>query len=384
MRRIQRVAENVTEQKRAGYALVFFAMLLLGIMAMAALVIDIGFARLTQRQMKQATDAAALEAIRKSDVETATSHVYAGRTAATDIGRRQAAADLVTALFDDDFDDSDDARSFGAGPAVDLSGGIELNDGFFASQQMSAPATPVYKPQLQLNTGDASDGDIVSAGTELTVRLQRNSSGGVAGVSSNGGTVPYLFGRGSLLASELKATGIGLTVTSTAEMHPVVRIGVRQRFGEVVVAGGIPFAVSRLVWEGLPVNLPTSVPLTIGSCGATSVVLTEIGQAAVLLPTPLMADGYVAVADSIGGTDRVIGFGWALIRPDPGNPANVQIAKHRDAEVSQTVAPENATARLSEAWTSLSELSDADRQTVIDANRSLTDPLVSPILNPEE
>lgn len=113
-------------------------------------------------------------------------------------------------------------------------------------------------------------------------------------------------------------------------------------------------------------------------------VLTEIGQAAVLLPTPLMADGYVAVADSIGGTDRVIGFGWALIRPDPGNPANVQIVKHRDAEVSQTVAPENATARLSEAWTSLSELSDADRQTVIDANRSLTDPLVSPILNPEE
>ncbi|TVS08471.1 MAG: hypothetical protein EA424_28525, partial [Planctomycetaceae bacterium] len=39
---------------RRGYTLVFFAMFLFGFMALAALVIDVGFARLTQRQMQTA------------------------------------------------------------------------------------------------------------------------------------------------------------------------------------------------------------------------------------------------------------------------------------------------------------------------------------------
>jgi uncharacterized membrane protein len=54
-------------RKRRGYTLVFFAMFLFGFMALAALVIDIGFARLTQRQMQTAVDAAALEGLRFRD-----------------------------------------------------------------------------------------------------------------------------------------------------------------------------------------------------------------------------------------------------------------------------------------------------------------------------
>ena len=53
---------------RGGYTLVFFAMLMFALMGLAALVIDIGFARLTQRQMQTAVDSAALEGLRWKDL----------------------------------------------------------------------------------------------------------------------------------------------------------------------------------------------------------------------------------------------------------------------------------------------------------------------------
>ena len=44
--------------------LVLFVMLFVGIMGLAALVIDMGFARLAQREMQTAVDSAALEGLR--------------------------------------------------------------------------------------------------------------------------------------------------------------------------------------------------------------------------------------------------------------------------------------------------------------------------------
>ena len=52
---------------RAGYALVLFLMMVFGLMGLAALVIDLGFARLAQRQMQTAVDSAALEGLRFRD-----------------------------------------------------------------------------------------------------------------------------------------------------------------------------------------------------------------------------------------------------------------------------------------------------------------------------
>ena len=49
---------------RAGYALVLFVMIFFGLMGLAALVIDMGFARLAQNQMQTAVDCAALEGLR--------------------------------------------------------------------------------------------------------------------------------------------------------------------------------------------------------------------------------------------------------------------------------------------------------------------------------
>ena len=48
---------------RGGYVLVLFVLMFFALLGLAALVIDLGFARLTQRQMQSAADSAALEGL---------------------------------------------------------------------------------------------------------------------------------------------------------------------------------------------------------------------------------------------------------------------------------------------------------------------------------
>ena len=86
---------------RGGYVMVLFALLLFGLMAMAALVIDIGLARLTQRQMQVAATSAALEGLRGRSEEGS------GLT----LEDRQAAAEQIIAwTFDDDLDADNGGR----------------------------------------------------------------------------------------------------------------------------------------------------------------------------------------------------------------------------------------------------------------------------------
>ena len=61
-----RMAKPVAAKRtnRAGYALMLFVMIFVGLMGLAALVIDMGFTRLAQRQMQTAVDSAALEGLR--------------------------------------------------------------------------------------------------------------------------------------------------------------------------------------------------------------------------------------------------------------------------------------------------------------------------------
>ena len=382
-------ARSVTATPRSGYVIVFFAMILFGIMGLAALVIDVGFARLTQRQMKQATDVAALEALRTTDVDSDDPDIFLGRTADTELGRRQMADDMVTVLFDDDFDATADSRNFGAGPQLNLTGGIPLNDGFSASQLLTLPAAVSYKPALEQNVGNDAAGDVVTTATDVTVRLRRDNTGTLPGVRSNGGAVPFLFARGTLMSSATKAAGVQLDVRSVSSTRPVVRIGAAQTVGGVTMPGGISFGIARSVWESLTENTATPTPLATDSVGTTvdglgnTTILREVGADVRVLPVAQTADGYCAVFESIGGNLRVIGFGWIQITPDPIDAANILITKHGgDAATGQTVAAENATARLSEAWDALAPLSESDREDVISANQSFSDPLVSPVLQP--
>ena len=66
-RRIMKTDIGGKAADRAGYALVLFVMIFFGLMGLAALVIDMGFARLAQRQMQTAVDSAALEGLRWRD-----------------------------------------------------------------------------------------------------------------------------------------------------------------------------------------------------------------------------------------------------------------------------------------------------------------------------
>src|SRR4029077_1413716 len=110
--------------------------------AVLGLIIDIGYVRLTQAQMQNAADTAALEGLRTRD--------------------RAAANVLVKRLCDDDLDPTNDDNpdfQFGAGPIIDLTEGATS---LHALQTMSVPGSHVYKPDLQLNLQNEVDGDMVS------------------------------------------------------------------------------------------------------------------------------------------------------------------------------------------------------------------------------
>jgi hypothetical protein len=127
-----------------------------------ALVIDIGYARVTRAQMQQAADVAALEGLRNRDVGVINpaTGVGAANAFASDCLRRIAAHRAVHWVFDDNFDPTDgDPYQFGAGPRVELSEGVT---NLHALQTMSVPDVPVYKPDLQLNQLNDVHGDMVS------------------------------------------------------------------------------------------------------------------------------------------------------------------------------------------------------------------------------
>jgi len=137
-------------------------LIVFAIFAVLSLVIDIGYARITQSQMQQAADVAALEGLRNRDVGIVnpTTGVSANNPFASDCMRRIAANHAVRWVFDDNFDPTDgDEYQFGAGPRVELSEGATT---LHALQAVSVPEVPVYDPDLQLNQLNDVHGDMVS------------------------------------------------------------------------------------------------------------------------------------------------------------------------------------------------------------------------------
>jgi hypothetical protein len=135
-------------------------MIAFALSGLLALAVDIGYARLTQSQMQNAADSAALEGLRKRD---AVRNPANGNPVAfaSDCTRRAAANRVAHWTFDDDFDPAsgDVDYQFGAGPVVDLTQG---ETSFHALQTISVPDPHVYKPDLQLNQGNQVYGDMVS------------------------------------------------------------------------------------------------------------------------------------------------------------------------------------------------------------------------------
>lgn len=209
---------------RRGAVLVFFAIFFLAFFGLFAVVVDLGIARTTQLQMQTSADVAALAGLSGRDA-------VPGDPAAADLVRRQLAAGLAAAVFDEDLDrgTANVNHRLGAGLVLDTGvGGVADPAG-----GLLVAGAP-WVPALQSNAAEnLASGDLVAGayapvdpadpgrvdwhreandytrrdfapatgGPAFLARLRRTRPGQpldrVPDVSSAGPTLPYLFGLGS-------------------------------------------------------------------------------------------------------------------------------------------------------------------------------------------
>lgn len=400
--------ESTSHQR--GVVSVWVILLVFGVMGLLALIVDLGGARLAQLQMQSAVDAAADEPLRRSGPEGP---------------RRTAVRDLVAWNFDDDFDLSADARSFGAGTVPDL------GDGFGdANASQLIRGVGVYDPDLQLNLSDLPFGDMVrgdyrpaeppreasdytrpdfvnsSSGEAFLLRMRRtrNELGldDNLDVSSGGPPIPFVFALGGLLAGGDPDAGYsprhdGLTVRATAIADAAVRDGgaTRVKFAGLPVpsaglAGRTAWTLRRSAWDALPVgSAVVMVEQASGvlqqngvTVGVTAPLADRLGAVVSASPPVVTVDaGYVPITELIGGTERVIGFGV-------GSRSFIQSdATTRTFEITRLpdgVATGNATARVDAEGARLlgilGSTSPADLLALQNAHRQFQGALRAPLL----
>jgi hypothetical protein len=319
--------------------------------------------------MQTAVDSAALEGLRFRDEDVfqeATSQDVAR-------SRRQRASDRVAWHFDDDLLATDeDAIGFGAGPIVEFSGGAGVPD-LVASQEMTIPPEPFYKPigtaALRLNEGNDPAGDMVAGnfvpaathevdagyrrndfdpavdGNAFLVRMRRSGEVFFPGIddsgnrsSSGGPPLPYLFGRGSLIDRRLVASGITVRATAIADARPVVCVGARHPGA----LGSLELAVSMADWEKLGVDVEDDDGEATFHRFSGFAIGYEVKHDPVPIETIETATGYVAIF-SPQADSRVIGFGCVSIDQSGVDDSGVEIKK-MFAEGKPLIAPENASA----------------------------------------
>ena len=389
----------------AQFALIVFAMC-----AVLGLIIDIGYVRLTQAQMQNAADTAALEGLRTRD--------------------RAAANVLVKRLFDDDLDPANEDNpddQFGAGPIIDLTEGATS---LHALQTMSVPASHVYKPDLQPNLQNAVYGDMVSgsfvysadpAASEDATYVRNDFTSGVGNsaflvrlrrsnefqtlpgqieldVASSGPALPLLFGKGTMIqgdepssAYSVRRDGLTVRATAIADSRPAMHVGVAQPQAIPPLPGVTSFALLDACMQnaaGAPVTLNVTVnPVTgviarvnagppgcstgaaVGRFVNNPTAISTVGQP---LPAPTAvacaslansSTGYGPVFSALpSGTIRIIGFARITLTrnacpvapgapffPGPGAPFTPAPATPFTATISRVgsaIATSNATATL--------------------------------------
>lgn len=336
----------VNYRRRRGNVLILFALMVFGLFAMAALVIDIGFARLTQRQMQSAADFAAIDGLRFRDgAPPEYDETSFAAPQDFDKARRLHARLMVESFFDDDLEPENGDMGafgsglghFGAGPVVEFKDGygdpsLYASEYIFAADNPSSdperigslPRVPVFKPQLEINHNDNAAnnyGDMVAgefkpnpdfpplnensaideyidqdnkenyvrrdfvpisdahSAPAFLVRIRRSfedfSNRGeypnADGVASSGPPVPYLFGRGTLLARSGIGRGIAVRATGLSAVRATDANGTASNIGNVTqvgpafprgivsesfgVVGVAPFLLNVEHWPTEPIEL---------------------------------------------------------------------------------------------------------------------------------
>jgi hypothetical protein len=365
--------------------LVQFALLTFGFLALAALVIDLGLVRLARLQMQTATSGAALEGLRFRD------ELPPGFPPGSDVdaSRREAAGRLASWVFDDDLNSSNgDSTTYGAGPLLEFRDGIALaGTSYRASQLITLPDPPVYKPDLRTNypdndkAGDMLSGtwrggedhsegsdysrrDFLSPGNDaFLVRMRRTSESFDAGstTSSSGPPVPMIFGRGSLLNFDSRAAGIPVRATVIATARRVQSVGYPDPARSL--PGATPFVLRRTAWAELGTDILTGATVTTGSPDVAirgnvvgwfidldAIAVTVLGQEAIAVPATssllarLPTDGISyapIVADNGPLAGRVIGFGFLDVTRDATNQNELVLTKrtNRIAALNASATP---------------------------------------------
>lgn len=269
-----------------------FALIAVGLFAIMALMVDLGLATLTQRQMQTASDSAALEILRDRD-HTRLNATTSGEPYTRDRRRRQ---------FNTPFADAPFVQRVGTeviagqtnGPGAYIhhaagAGGLQAGSSF-TQTGWSAPGLRLnyeYDEAADINNPiNRQNGDVVSGtwvgngveglagnprwmetedydrldfvpasaedapfGRAVLVRLRktRNNFDPAALaldneplVSTTGRTLPLLFGRGTTIQGtnspteefSIRHRGIAVRATTITNTHPAVRVGVAQADGE--------------------------------------------------------------------------------------------------------------------------------------------------------
>jgi hypothetical protein len=289
------------------------------LLGLAALVIELGFARLTQRQMQTAVDSAAVEGLRFRDdiplswqpggalhAEIAEAIVDSGGDPPpakpfdrADPGwmvwiehcRRWGASQMIINTFHDDLNSGNgDAIGFGAGPLIELEGGIGPPE-LAAAQSIKEETLGVWKPdEVQPNLPNEKHGDFVAgeytrtpcredddynvpgfvpatgatgpipnatSAPALLARMRRTNDflglDGQPGISSRGPTIPFLFARGTAIGKDPASTysprehGITVRALAIADARPAMSIGVPSAtYG---LLGAATFELTATFWS---------------------------------------------------------------------------------------------------------------------------------------
>ena len=310
-------------RRRGGYALLSFALLVMPLLAIAALVIDLGLAGATQLRMQGAADFAALAGPRGwRGVPAAASWCQgevgacspAARSTAWDAARRDRVVRRAGAAF----------ASSGAGdpvaairlPAVTPIARPGITDTSLVTQLAASGQRFATAPVLARNAGTTPDqpaGDIVAGrstargagrvvscrgGAHLApfdencryersdfqpstvaaghhravvVRLRLSGETALPGVSTPQAPVPALFARliengGGSPNAALRSRGIWVRATAIGDARPALSVGAPIGTASGTLPGGANFALDEAVWRSAP--LGTAQPLALLSDGA--------------------------------------------------------------------------------------------------------------------
>jgi len=321
---------SVPTRTRRGAVTVWFAIMLFVLIALSALVIDVGVVVLARRQMVSPTEAAAIAAFRYRDGIPA--------TLADSVGdNRSFAKRILEAHFKRHLNDP--TQTWGAGLDLEVEPGTGIPmQGTSLVASKGIRAIGQWTPSISKEMADEQD-DIHFDSTEnrMRVRLRRSGDSPTTAGQTFGPRVPMIFSRGILTrdasgtsASSRAAEGIAVSVTAETGLQRVATVGpedVVSINGDTKrIIGMPPFVLTKQQWESQGTGPVTSIAVAVTNLMAIQGFDPpySLGNEISLIPTPDPVGDprelYVAITDSLATSETIIvAFARAALTPSPEN-----------------------------------------------------------------